>query len=238
VLNYLLTILAVLALPAVLVARAVRPHVRWAPFLASIASITALGSLWSATLSAQGWWSFSATYRTGITLGPHLLLEEFLFYPCGGALSVLLYVLGERAGHTQFARGYWATVLGGTAAFLALVAAAPGRPPHYLTSMIVLYNLVVTLPLAPWVAPRVGLAGFVTSVLGMTTIGFLWDALAFRYHWWTYHAASGWTVWQIPVDDFDFFLFAPAAAVSIYVTLCLVESSWRSAGVESVERAV
>lgn len=212
-----MTVFLVLAVPALALCWRMRSRVHWRAFIASVSLITALGSCWSAVLSAQGWWSFSGSYRTGITLGPHLLLEEFLFYPCGGALSILLYVLGEGRGFRPAPRVYTSIVSVGTAMFLLLLARTWPGQPYYLMSLIVLYNGLVTLPLAPWAAGRIGMTGFALSTTGMATIGMVWDVFAFRSAWWTYHAGTGIMVAGIPLDDFDFFLFAPAAAISIYV---------------------
>lgn len=224
-LAYLTAIIVVLAVPACVIAWHLRPRLSLRPFLGALACITVLGGTWSAWLSARGLWTFSAATRTGITLGPHLIFEEAVFYPAAGALCIALYVLGERLGTTPFPRAYGALVLVGTLLFAGLSWLEWDEQPYYLLSQVVLYNCIVTLPLCPVVSRRVSVQGFVTCVGIMATIGAIWDQCCYG-NWWTYHAATPYQVLGVPLDDLNFFVFAPTAALSIYLALAeALESS-------------
>jgi hypothetical protein len=55
------------------------------------------------------------------------------------------------------------------------------------------------------------------TVLLMTGIGFIWDCLAFNWGWWTYYAILGWMFpKRVPIDDWNFYFFAPIAAIELY----------------------
>jgi lycopene cyclase domain-containing protein len=58
------------------------------------------------------------------------------------------------------------------------------------------------------------------SVAVLGTIGFIWDYLAFKFGWWTYNATTGVKVARIPVEDVNFYLMAPTAAISLYIAFC------------------
>lgn len=91
--------------------------------------------------------------------------------------------------------------------------------PHYLYSQFVVYN-GLCLTMAPLVGHDMDLRALSLPVLVLGTVGFLWDHVAFKYGWWIYHAVTQIRIWLVPLDDFNFFFFAPTAAVSIYLAAC------------------
>jgi hypothetical protein len=172
-------------------------------------------------VSASKWWVFNPACMLGVQVLPNLPLEEMLFYPLGGALSILVYQRlksrnesAPRAGLGTFCLLAVMTAAAVVAIFIA--QAQHGRWAYYLISQLVLFN---GLTLILWWVPRARFLVGPTSlaVLGMTVIGFAWNWLAFTQGWWTYHAVLGWMFPpRVPVDDWNFFIFAPLAAISLY----------------------
>lgn len=214
--SYLMTTLLALALPAAVIGWKVRDNLNHVAYWTSIAVVALLGAMWSAVLQAQGWWSFGLETRTGLMIGEHLVLEEAVFYPCAGALCLSLYGLGTRSGSRSIGVAYVGAVWGGSFAVLALVLALWDSRPYYLLSQLVLYNVIVAVPLSGVASRRASATGLLVAVGGMALIGIGWDLAAYG-SWWTYHANTGIFLGGVPLDDVNFFLFAPAAAVSVYV---------------------
>jgi hypothetical protein len=182
-------------------------------FWSAILLIALLGSIWSALLVAQGWWSFGEA-STGVMFGT-LVLEEAIFYPSAGALCIGLYVLGARGEAIPVGSRYLLLTHGLSVGFGLLLLVLWHRRPYYLLSQLVLFNFCITLPLARFVARAASRRGVCTSILWMSVIGIFWDAHSYG-SWWTYHAGTGIEVANVPIDDLNFFFFAPAAAISIY----------------------
>ncbi len=211
--DYILGIVTLLALPCVVPRWVATPGLDRAALWLSTLTIAAIGSTWSATLCAQGWWQFGARHCLGIWLAQgHLLLEELLFYPIAGALVVLLYQSGRNGTPLRgWARPALAAL---TVGFLAVAAL---RTPHsqYLTSQIVVYNLISLGFLAKFPS-AVDAGGARRAVLGLAVIGGAWDSFAYPQGWWTYRASTGMLLGGIPFDDLNFFVFAPLAGICAY----------------------
>ena len=221
--GYLLSILLLFLAPVTFLYGRLRTRLDRVAFVKALAWIALLGYAWSMLVSSRGWWTFEASNMLGWKCLPHLPLEECLFYPLGGALSILVYVLAA-GPHQRDCRhpGMLALFAGGTLAALAAAAVSASqqnRPPAYLISQLVLYN-GLTLVLGFRVAARVKRPALLGAVAAMTGIGFFWNWFAFTRGWWSYHAVLGWFFPpRVPVDDWNFFLFAPAAAVVLYAQL-------------------
>ena len=213
--SYLLSICVLLVLPACSLAVRLRSFVYWPAFATALLAISIIGWTWSVVVTSGGWWTFGNAHVTGWRPVPNLLFEELVFYPAGGALSILLYVTWARTPPLPRARTYVGFLLVGTLAFAAATLGSTGRP-YYLYSQLVVYNLLICGGLAPFVAQRIDLRGLAVSVSVMASLGYLWDVVAFLNGWWEYHAITGFRLGVVPLDDFDFFLFGPTAAVSIY----------------------
>lgn len=219
-LGYSKSLLVVFVIPFLLLFRSMLRTVRRRPFFASIALVSVLGWAWSMLLSYKKWWVFPEKYIVGVRVLPNVPLEEFVIYPLGGAFSIFLYVLGSRLWRSRRpSRLFGALVAGTTAAFLGLALAYVKKRPHYLVSQLVLYNGLNVL-LSPVTAPLISAPGLVLSVGALGAIGFVWDFLAFRHGWWRYNATTGVKILKIPVEDLNFYLMAPTAAISLYVALC------------------
>lgn len=217
---YLLSILALFAVPVAALGAAIRRDVPAKPFFASIGVISVIGWIWSAVVSYNGWWTFGEHTMLGWHVVPYLPFEEFLFYPLGGAFSILVYVWITKRWNWTHGALYWAYLAAGSLGFgiLAITTAANG--PYYLYSQFVVFNGLCGVALAPFVARRINLWGAWAPVLVLGVVGYLWDHVAFTRGWWAYHAIAGLHVGIVPVDDFNFFLYAPPAACSIYLLVC------------------
>jgi len=189
-------------------------------FLKSFLTILALGYAWSMLVTSQGWWSFNPEIMLGIRVLPALPLEEAFFYPLGGALSILLYAALTRTAAPEkgTGRGFCFFIIALTLCGAAAVAVSMlnGGRPYYLISQIILYNGLAA-GLWPWTHGRIGARPALLATAVMTGIGFFWNWLAFTQGWWSYHAVLGW-MWPaaVPVDDWNFYIFAPLAAISLY----------------------
>jgi lycopene cyclase domain-containing protein len=214
-LSYLLSIVVLLVLPVCSLGARLRSLVHWPAFAAALLAITVVGCSWSIVLTSRGWWSFGTDHVLGWRPVPNLLVEELLFYPAGGALSVLLYAAWARRPPVPQPRAYVAFLIVGTLAS-AIVSQLGAAAPYYLYSQLVVYNAGVCGGLAPVVTQRIDVRGLAGSVSIMTSLGYSWDVVAFLNGWWQYHAITGLRLGVVPLDDFDFFLFAPTAAISVY----------------------
>lgn len=216
---YFFSILLVFVLPALTLGKWLWKKISPKPFFLSIALISVIGWIWSWVVSSNQWWSFGERYMLGFEIIPYLPLEEFLFYPFGGALSILIYVSLENR-HSLIKPGlYWGYLILGTLIFTGLAWFTRGNGPHYLTSQLIVYNIACCLVLAPFVAKRINLYGAILPALCLGTLGYFWDYIAFTYGWWDYHAITQIRISIVPIDDFNFFLYAPPSAISIYLVV-------------------
>ncbi len=181
--------------------------------------IGVLGWTWSWIVSSNGWWTFGEKYLLGLEVIPHLPIEEVLFYPLGGMLCILFYLMGSRWAEKTNAAVYWAFILIGTAVFATLAYITREHGPYYVISQIILYNTLCSIFLAPWVAKRINLVGLATPIAILSVVGFAWNFIGFKFGWWAYHATMHINIDVVPIDDFNFFLFAPTAAVSIFLAV-------------------
>ncbi|MDE2290725.1 MAG: hypothetical protein KGL53_01475 [Elusimicrobia bacterium] len=222
---YYLSILFFFAEPVAALLKELWPRLPKRAFFSAFAFIAVLGWGWSWLVSASGWWSFGPRFMLGVEVLPHLPIEEVLFYPLGGALAVLAYLCARDERRPPRPGLLWAFLLTGTAIFAGLAAARWGRHPYYVVSQLVVYNTLCGILLAPWAAPKVDVAALALPVAGLGILGFLWNYVGFKYGWWVYHATLGLNVSVEPVDDFNFFLFAPTAAVLVYHAACRLTGS-------------
>jgi lycopene cyclase domain-containing protein len=217
--GYTKSLLVIFIIPFLFLGRTILRSVRRKPFFAAIAGVSVLGWAWSMLLSYKKWWVFPEKYIVGIRPLPHVPLEEFVIYPIGGAFSIFLYVVMGRIFSLKSGGIFRTMLTGTTAAFLALALARLKKRPYYLFSQLVLYN-GLSLLLSPVTARHIRAGGLVGSVAILGTIGFIWDYLAFKFGWWVYNATTGVKLFRIPIEDVNFYLMAPTAAISLYVALC------------------
>jgi len=215
-LTYLLSICVVLIVPSCLLALRQRARIQRVALATALVFISVIGWGWSATVTAHGWWTFGGQHITGWRPLPHLLIEEVIFYPAGGALCILLYLAFARRPVRPRPDIYVVFLILGTALFATLGLSHAGQRPYYLYSQLIVYNLLVCGMLSPAVAHRIDLRGFIVTTLLMASVGYIWDHVAFVGTWWEYHAITQLHLGLVPFDDVDFFMFAPAAAISVY----------------------
>jgi lycopene cyclase domain-containing protein len=218
---YLISILVLMFLPAAGLYTRLRRELSTRVFFGSVGLVALLGWTWSYILNLNGWWTFAPHALTGLQLGSHLPVEEMLFYPSGGAICILLYeTFRRRPGAERWPSSLWRWYAwGGTAFFIIVAWARRAIGPWYLCSQILLYDLGLVLPLSGLLARSVDLRALLQATLVMTCIGYGWDHIGFAGDWWAYHASTDLWIGRVPFDDFNFFAFAPAAAVSIYLVL-------------------
>lgn len=186
----------------------------------SVLIILVLGCGWSALVSSQGWWHFNPQTMLGWQVLPHLPLEELLFYPLGGVLSILVYgFLADKMANPRWKSSrFYFLFLVLTLAVLGAATTAVARNfhPAYILSQVVLYNGLALL-LWPVAGPRFHLPGLLVTIAILAAIGFIWNYVGFTQRLWWYTAVLGWN-WPkaVPVDDWNFYIFAPLAAVSLY----------------------
>jgi lycopene cyclase domain-containing protein len=217
---YFLSILFFFLLPVIVFLVTQWKKINRQALLKSTLLVMVFGYAWSMLVSGTGWWVFNPDTMLGIHVLPYLPLEEALFYPLGGLLSILCYfsLSGRFANSRPTGRVWFFFMLMLTLAGLAAVVVSliQGHHPYYITSQIVLFN---GLSLIFWFFIRGQMLWkpMLLTVIFMTCIGFLWDWIAFNLGWWEFHAILGW-MWppQVPIDDWDFFIFAPIAAASWY----------------------
>jgi hypothetical protein len=225
---YFIAILTFFIFPIIWLWRSLKKE-NYPAFFGTLGMVMVLGYAWSYLVSASRWWVFNPACMLGVLVLPNLPLEEVLFYPLGGALSILVYQkLKSRNRSTQRAGlGTFWLLAGLTAAAVGAIFIAQaqhGRWAYYLISQVVLFN---GLTLILWWVPRARFFVWpaALAVLGMTVIGFAWNWLAFTQGWWTYYAILGWMFPpRVPVDDWNFYIFAPLAAISLYGLLERPES--------------
>lgn len=218
--SYLISIFFGFVIPIAALGKHLWKNIPKVPFLVAFSITAVLGCSWSAYVSRHGWWEFGAQYVTGIRVFPNLPLEEFIFNPLGGVISVLLYLQGHRIKVVINKAAYWAFTLSGTAFFCFIAWYTRDNGPYYLYSQLVLFNFACTLALAPFVADRINLVGLGLSIAALLTLGFGWDWVGFTKGWWTYFAVTGIKIGPVHFEEFNFFLFAPTAAVSVYALTC------------------
>jgi len=217
---YCISIVLIFILPVCAFLKFLWDRIPKSSFFVSVFIISVIGWAWSWLVSSNGWWSFGPQFMLGVNIIPNLPLEEFLFYPFGGALCLMIYIYSERFQRWTSARFYWAFLLGGSALFVLLGLNSRGGVPWYMTSQIVVFNAYCLMGVGSWNAGRVNLKGIFILVLLLSGVGYFWDFTAFKYGWWTYHAITEFRIFTVPVDDFNFFLYAPPSAVSIYLFVC------------------
>ncbi|HRY29245.1 MAG TPA: lycopene cyclase domain-containing protein [Elusimicrobiota bacterium] len=182
------------------------------------ALVTLIGWAWSITLSAQQWWIFPRKWLIGIWLLPNLPLEEMLFYPMVMLFMIGFYNVIDRA-RPQTLKSPWSYRLylySGTLVFAVLAFLYRDEKPYYLYSHFIVYNgLAIVLCEAVWryVNPRA--MALITGF--MFLVGLIWDYFAFKYDWWIYNPIMGIKFWGIPVEDVNFYLYAPPAGLSLYL---------------------
>lgn len=217
---YFLAILAFFMLPITFLLEKCKP-IQVPAFLKSLASIMLLGYAWSYLVSSSGWWTFNPATMLGWEAILHMPLEELLFYPLGGSLSILVYIAwsGQDCDQARAGKSYL-LILGGITLCVLLAVLVylrqNGKIPWYVLSQVVLFN---GLSIGLWfrASSRVLARPAALTVAVLTVIGFFWNWLAFTQTWWAYHATLGWMFPpQVPVDDWNFFIFAPLAAASLY----------------------
>jgi len=215
-LTYLLSICLVLVAPSCLLLVRLRSRIRWTAFAIALSAISVIGNGWSAVVTAYQWWTFGSSHVTGWRPLPNLLVEEVIFYPAGGALCILLYLASARRPARPRRGLYVAFLVLVTAFFATLALSHAAERPYYLYSQLLVYNVLVCGTLAPAVSHRIDFRGFAVATEVMAITGYVWDHLAFVRGWWEYHAITQLHLGLVPLDDVDFFLVAPAAAISIY----------------------
>lgn len=223
--SYLKSILVLFVIPVSLMLAFLKKRISPKPFWLSVGTVSIIGWIWSWVVSSNQWWTFGWEHMTGIYLVPHLPIEEVLFYPLGGAFCLLVYVwilTNSRLSRLVSPGFYWGYIFLGSAVFGTLAYLNRAEGPFYLYSQFVVYNFLCTFLLAPFVARRMNLAGMLAPVFLLGTIGYLWDVAAFSKGWWAYHAITQIKVGIVPIDDFNFFLFAPPSAISIYICFCRI----------------
>ena len=219
-LGYTKSLLFVFVIPFLFLFRTILRNVQKAPFFVSVAAVCVLGWGWSMLLTYQHWWVFPERFILGYRPLPYLPVEEFLIYPIGGAFSIFLYALPTRKWPVATsAPFFWFFIVAVTAAFSGLAWWKHDTRPFYLYSQLVLYN-GLSFVLAPFSASRVNIKGLLISALTLGAVGSVWDYFAFRYAWWVYYAITNVKVAGVPVEDVNFYLMAPAAAIALYVALC------------------
>lgn len=238
--RYLQTLFFIFIIPNSILLPFAWKKLKKAAFLTAVGLIALIGWAWSWTVSFNGWWGFGEKFLLGIDVFPYLPFEEILFYPLGGALCIILYVCTQSVELFQNKTNpltYWTLLILGTSVSGALAWATQGNSPYYLNSQLFTYNFLCCLALAPFVAKEVNLAALSASILIMGTIGYVCDFLAVRHGWWGFYAVTGLHLYKVPLEEFNFFCFAPASAISIYVAcrklfqFCF-ESPWTARVVE------
>lgn len=219
-LSYLISIVVGFVIPVFGLFRILWKHIPFKPLIVAFIITSILGCGWSNYVSSQRWWEFGAQFLTGIRIFPNLPLEEFLFNPLGGLISVLLYLWGTKYKTKTSQAAYWTFTLVGTAVFSGIAWYTKDNKPYYLYSQLVLFNFICSIFLGIFSAKDINLIGLGLSIGTLTLLGFGWDYIGFKYGWWTYFAITKINVTVVPIEEFNFFLFAPTAAVSVYVTVC------------------
>lgn len=216
--RYLQVLIAVFVVPVFFLLKIVWKYVQPIPFIISLVIISLIGWTWSSVLSIKGWWIFPEQFLVGIRILPFLPLEEFLFYPLGAFLAISIYAISDNYFKKIYSFKFLLFYnLFFTGIFFLLCLLAPS-PPYFLYSQFLVFNLISFWGMKS-IAPKINLTAILFCVVCLTVIGFVWDFFAFKYGWWDYLAITQIKVLKIPIDDFNFYLFAPFAAVTIYIFL-------------------
>lgn len=219
-LGYTKTLFFIFILPFIFLFKTILNNVQKKPFFLSVGMICVLGWSWSMLLSYQGWWTFPQEFILGFYVLPYLPLEEFIIYPIGGVFSIFFYTYPTKRIKLKWnPLLHWIFIGTVTALFGIFALIKKDTNPYYLHSQFVLYNLLCFV-LAAFISREINVPGLFISVFSLSTVGFFWDYAAFRYGWWVYHAITGVKIAGIPVEDFNFYLMAPTAAISLYLLLC------------------
>jgi len=174
-------------------------------------------------VTSHTWWSFGQTFMLGIDVIHHLPVEEALFYPFGGILCLFLYILlcsSKKFQNRKRPTVYWGFLVAGALVFVGLAWATWHHKPAYLISQLVVYDLMCCLFLAPIVAGDMDLLALSVPVILVGSSGFGWDYFAIKHGWWVYHAVTRMSLLNVPIEEFNYYLFAPASAISIYLAFC------------------
>lgn len=222
--RYLQTILLIFLLPILLLYKSVWKRLQPKPFFAAAATIAVIGWVWSWTVTSNVWWSFGRPFMVGWDVIPHLPIEEVLFYPLGGILCIFIYARISdipRFRTATWPKGHWIYLAVGTVFFASVAFAYRRDGPFYLLSQLITYNFLCCFCLAPFVARRINPVGQLAPSLILGTVGFFWDFYAMKVGLWQFHAIT-FRVLTVPIDEFNFFLYAPTSAASIYLVYCRV----------------
>lgn len=220
--RYLQAIIAVFIVPIISLTGLVWKRIQKKPFFIAIPIISLIGWTWSWNGTYNGWWVFGEKFLWEWRVLKYLPLEEFLFCPLGGILSIYLYALAHsrRAKDVRNSAIYWSSLVMGTLIFAVIGLIRNSYHPSYLFSELVTFNLLCCLMLAPVVAKEINLGALLVPILGLTVTGFSWDFIAIRYGWWDYVTTTQIRIANVPLDEFVYYLYAPTSAVSIYVFFC------------------
>jgi len=229
--GYLISIIIIFVLPVSVLLAGLWGRAPKRALAASTIIIGLLGSAWSCVLNFEKWWSFGDRFLLGVDIVPHLPLEEFLFYPLGGALAILIYLrfrcIHGRCREVRPAL-FWCFLVLGTMPFGLLAFMRWDHGPYYICSQLILFNSICCMVLAPWASRSIDLRALAAPITILAVVGYIWNCCGIHYGWWAYHAVLGIHLPGMPIDDVNFFLFAPTAAVSIYHCVC------RALGVEAL----
>lgn len=219
--RYLLSIFSIFIIPDILLMPLVWRRLNKKALLAAMAAISLIGWAWSWNVTFHDWWTFKSNCMLGVNFLSHLFFEEILFYPFGGALCILLYLSADSINPFRNAKNsaaYLAFVLLGTAVFAATAWATRANGPYYLLSQLFTYNILCCLLLAAFVRKEINLAALCAPILLVGAAGFIWDFFAIKHGVWRYNAVTGITVLNVPIEEFNFYLFAPTSAAAIYLS--------------------
>jgi hypothetical protein len=221
--RYLESIIGIFIIPATIFYFLVRKHIQWKPFWYAAVTVAVIGWAWSWTVTSHIWWSFGWPFMLGIDVLPNLPVEEVLFYPFGGILTIFIYIfvsVHTRGVKQKSGALYWLFLVIGSLFFGGIAYAARDKVPFYLYSQLLVYNLVCCLLLAPLIAKEMNLLAMSVPILLLGTTGFFWDYYAIKYGWWQFHAVTKIYLNTVPLDEFNFFFYGPPSAIAIYLAFC------------------
>lgn len=216
--RYLEGILILFGIPIFLLRKIVWKYVQPVPFIISLVIISLIGWTWSSVLSINKWWIFPEQFLVGVRVLPFLPLEEFLFYPLGGFLVIFIYEFGNKTFRNKFynRKSLISLIYLGTLLFFGAAIYSYPSQPYYLYSQFIVYNLL-GLIFTYKIGETMNIYPLSLSTIAMGILGFFWDYFAFKYNWWIYVAITNIKIKNVPIDDFNFYFFAPLAAISIYM---------------------
>lgn len=223
--SYLLSIVVGFMVPIAGLFKILKKNIPLKPLAVSFFITAVLGCSWSNFVSAHAWWHFGDEFVTGLRVFPNLPLEEFIFNPLGGLISVLIYLMGSRIKTVTSPSVYASFLVAGTIPFAVLAFYYKQGSPNYLFSQLALFNFATSLCIVFFVAKHINLIGLALSVGVLSAVGFVWDAIGLYKGWWVYYAVSGINIGIVPIEEINFYLFAPTGAVSLYVLVCRLMKS-------------